>query len=526
MTALSDFNDLAGAEGLEAVASIVGLAVSAGEPAQQDAPAAAPKPAWPEPMIPGVLCTPEVPCSLIPGVWGQIAQAVSDSTQTPPVMSVLTVLGVLATLLQKRFELDLGTHREVLAFWGVTVSPSGTRKSSVMGTFQRPLLRWEKLISDRTRREVIRNKTVIDTTLKRIEGLRQKATKADPEEMKALREEIEREEMGLPEEIKAPFLFTEDSTPETMQRLLSENHGRAAVLSDEPGLFRILGGMYSKGGASLEVFLKGHVGSALKVERSTRSVFIPVPLVSMILMIQPDLVQDLTGSNQFRASGLMARFFYGVPVSNVGSRNVRKRFLIPQALHDAYDAAVMNMLEGYPPAPGEKHNTETLVLDELAEDLWLDFSQEVEDQQGPGGAFDAIRDWTSKLPGAAARIAALLELATNGLQARTVSLESMDSAIKLCRLLVPHTQAAFGLLGADAVEADSIHVLKWAMGNKLTQFTRHEAQKAMEGRFRTVEKLQKAIDKLASMGCIRTETIKHLRGKRSVAITVNPAILS
>ena len=84
----------------------------------------------------------------------------------------------------------------------------------------------------------------------------------------------------MPEEIRPPLLFTEDVTPETLQRLLVENGGRMSILSDEPGIFRILGGLYGGGGgASLEVFLKSYAGSALKVARASRTVVCGQPLL-------------------------------------------------------------------------------------------------------------------------------------------------------------------------------------------------------------------------------------------------------
>ena len=89
---LTDFNDLAGVEGLAAVADSVNQATPAVEP-----------PAWPEPMIPGTLRTPDMPEDILQGVWADMARAVSASTQTPPALGVMCVLGVLATLLQRRF---------------------------------------------------------------------------------------------------------------------------------------------------------------------------------------------------------------------------------------------------------------------------------------------------------------------------------------------------------------------------------------------------------------------------------------
>ena len=99
MSDLTDFNDLGNAEGLEAVADIVNQAIPAMEetepPAEQAPPPAS---AWPEPMIPGTLSTPDFPEDVLPGPWGDMARAVAASTQTPPALSVMCVLGVLATL--------------------------------------------------------------------------------------------------------------------------------------------------------------------------------------------------------------------------------------------------------------------------------------------------------------------------------------------------------------------------------------------------------------------------------------------
>jgi hypothetical protein len=482
---------------------------------------------WPAPTIPGALSTPDVPADLLPGVWGQMAQAVSESTQTPAVMSVLCALGVLGALLQNRYIVDTGSHQEVLAFWTISVSASGTRKSAVIGAFQAPMLGWEKLLADRKRRPIARNEAVRSTTLKRIEALKQQAGKADESELRRLRDEIEALELSMPDEIRPPLLFCEDVTPETLQRLLAENGGRMAIISDEPGIFRILGGLYGGGGgASLEVFLKAYTGSALKVARASRTVFVASPCLSMVLMIQPDLVAELAGSNQFRGSGLMARNWYGVPRSNVGRRDVRQRRRISNELRDAYSAAVFALMEGYPPEDARDTRPKVLTLSGSAEELWLDFSQEVEDQLIEGGALDAVRDWGSKLPGSVARVAALLELAEMGLQVEQVSHSAMDRAIRLARLMVPHTRAAFGMLGGDVVEADANALLGWVRANHLEEFATRDAMRAMDSRFKTAAKLGKAIDKLKQLDCVRTYQRKNEGARPTTVVQVNPACLS
>jgi replicative DNA helicase len=60
----------------------------------------------------------------------------------------------------------------------------------------------------------------------------QDAAKAkDASERAAIRAEIEREELEMPEELLAPRLFSADTTAERLQALLVEHGERMAVLS-------------------------------------------------------------------------------------------------------------------------------------------------------------------------------------------------------------------------------------------------------------------------------------------------------
>ena len=108
----ADFNDVLIAAGPDAVRRQVDAAIqppgaartaadaqawtsgvaSPGGPAE--APADAP---WPDPILPGTAHTPEIPAQLLPDWLAAMTDAVARSTQTPPAMSVMVALGVLAT---------------------------------------------------------------------------------------------------------------------------------------------------------------------------------------------------------------------------------------------------------------------------------------------------------------------------------------------------------------------------------------------------------------------------------------------
>lgn len=512
-----DFNDLSYIENLQAVANLVDQAAPAIEP-----------PAWPEPMIPGTLRTPDFPEDILPGVWRDMAMGVAASTQTPPALAIMAVLATLATLLQRRYEVAPygDSYTEPLAVWCVSASPSGTRKTAVLNAVLAPIVRWEKLQYDRYRVLIARNNAARSTAKKRIEALNQSAAKCkDAAELKGIRDEIEREELDMPEEVRAPRLFTGDTTAERLQAMLFENAERMAVHSDEPGIFRIMSGAYSGGSQNLDVFLQGHAGSAMRIDRAGRIAHVDKPALSFNLMIQPALMSEVAGSKGFRDSGLLARFLYAVPATNVGKRDVRKHSSLDPNTRERYEIAVMGLLDGWLCEPGTVPKVQVLGFTPAALDIWHDFAQYIEDNQGDGGVFESIRDWTSKLAGAVARIAALLELVTTGLHATAVDFDSMDSAIRLARVLIPHAQAAFGLLGTDSTDADALAVLKWVQSHGYQEFTRRDCQKAMEGRFRSVDKLKRAVDRLDAMDCTREFKRSNKGAPPTVFYRVNPKLL-
>jgi replicative DNA helicase len=539
----TDFNDRAVAYGLAAVAADVDRAEFVADPPAAtsawdhgafddvltpEQPVGGESPAWPEPMIPGTQRTPEFPEDILPGVWGDMARAVAASTQTPPALAVMCSLGVLATLLQRRYEVaPYGSeYTEPLSLFVVSASPSGTRKTAVLNAFLAPIVKTEKRWSDQYRPKVAKANAARSTAKKRIEHLNQQAAKCkDPAELATLREDIEREELAMPEEVRAPRLFTGDTTAERLQAMLCEHSERMAVHSDEPGIFRVMAGAYSGGSQNLDVFLQGHAGSAIRVDRAGRLAHLDKPALTFNLMIQPGLMSEIAGSKGFRDSGLLARFLFAVPATNVGKRDVRKHSSIGAEVRERYEDAVMALLEGYLCEPGTVPKVQVLELCDAARDRWLDFSQYIEDRQGDGGEFESIRDWTSKLAGAVARIAALLELARVGLAADVVQYDSMDDAVRLAMVLIPHAQCAFGLLGTDAVGVDAQAVLRWARGRGEESFTQREAQKAMQGRFTNVERLKKAMEHLTEADCVRPFRRSQTGGRPSAGYRLNPALL-
>lgn len=477
--------------------------------------------------LPGAIQTPGLTAAdLLPGIIGEMATAVARSTQTPEAASVMCALSVLAAVLQRRFEVApySDEYRETLSLWTLVALPSGARKTAIIGALAAPLHRYEKLERDRLRAEIARVNSRRLVAKKRIESLTQQAAKAsDAHEREQIRQQIEEEELATPDELRAPRLSTGDVTPERLQSLIAEHGERMTVLSDEPGIFQILAGQYSGGVANIDAFLQSHSGAPFRVDRAGREAHVDRPALSFGLMIQPGILAELAGVRRFRDSGLLARFLFVIPESMVGARDVRARIGIPAALRDEWEHLLFDLLPRTDPAPPGA----PIVLDlsDEARELWLVFAEKVERNQGDGGRFESISDWSGKLPGAVARIAALLELAQSRGEARLVGVDCMRRAVRLASLLIPHAEAAFRLLGADAVEDDARALLRWIQAHRLAQFKRSEAQKAMEGRFRTVKRLEDAAARLAEWNALSPVRMVRNAGARPTPLYhVNPAL--
>jgi len=73
---------------------------------------------------------------------------------------------------------------------------------------------------------------------------------------------------------------------------------------------------------------------------------------------------------------------------------------------------------------------------------------------------------------------------------------------------------------------DAGAILRWVQAHHLGEFTKREAQKAQEGRFRSVDRLQKALDRLEQQDVVRAFKRHNKGAPPSTCYAVNPKALS
>jgi putative DNA primase/helicase len=543
----TDFNDLHRLRSAEAVKQAIGAAIAVDVPECQPAPdnAAASDYAspdasdargigqWEQPVLFGRNVTPEIPPELLPGIFGEYAAALADGLQVSPTMPTLFALSVLSLALQRKFVVSPhgDDYTEPCCIWAAILADSGERKSAIIQRLLAPALLWEAKRKEALASEITEADTLRAINQRRIERLQGDAAKEDsPVRRGELVREIAELHDQTPEVKLPPRLFTGDTTAERLQQMLMEHGGKMAVLTDEGGIFSVMAGIYTGGEAYVDVFLQAYSGSAVRVDRGSRTAIIDRPALTFGIGIQPGLIQDMQPNTKrkFRSSGLFARFFWCYPASNIGKRDMARRGAIPVEMANRYRAAVLGLLDIQPNTNDLGEETEhVLTLSEVARDGWIAFAQKIENGQAEGGKLESLRDWCAKLPGGALRIAGLLHVAEHGFKNGTeISADTMRRAVRLCTLLIPHAVAMFDMVGADPGIEDAKVLWRWIERQGADEFKRNDIHRAYHSRFAKVERLIAALDLLKGRALIAGPYKDAANGGRpSVYYRVNPMAL-
>lgn len=481
------------------------------------------------PLLFDEINAPEISADLLPAWLGAYAADVARSTQTPPAMAVMMALAVVATCTAKRFEVaphGVG-HIEPLNLWTATAMPPASRKTSTVQALTAPLGEWETAEAVRLTPAIKAAAIKRRLIERRIEKLEKDAARAgDAASRDTLHQEITTLTDSMPPELLPPRLWTGDCTPERLQSLLVDHGERMAVLSDEGGIFEVMAGLYNDGKVNLDIFLKGHAGSAARVDRQGRTAHINAPALSFGLAIQPAILAEMAtgGKKRFRGNGTLARFLYAVPRSNIGSRDVRAVYQIPEPVTAQYKAGLFKLLAIPPQLLDGREVPRRLTLTPDALACWHTFAEMVEHRQGEGGDLETISDWSGKLPGAALRIAGNFHLVEHGANPPAqIEAATVQRALALCTLLIDHARAAFAMMDADLATADAKAVLKWISAGRLARFGRGEAYRQFKGRFTgKTERLDKALQELERRSIV-TPTAEPTKGRPSTIFLVNLA---
>jgi replicative DNA helicase len=504
-------------------------AFDAARAAQQnvDAPTA-----W-EPIVPfGKNELMPFPLTAVPSWLHSFAEAVTAQCETPPDLVGVLLLAVVATAVAGKAQICPSPGWfEPLNLFCIVALPPASRKSAVFKLVTKPLHEYQRAENERLKPIIAHVESERRILKARLDAAEQSAAKTKTQDA---RNEGEAQAAHLAEQLaalKVPALlrlFTDDCTPERLVGLMNEHQGRMAVLSAEGGLFGTLAGRYNEKSTNIDAVLKGHAGDALYVDRVSRPPeYVENPALTLGLAVQPNILEGLASVPGFRGRGLLARFLYSLPASNIGFRP-NKNPPIPPIVEAGYSNGMSRLLNmEVPTNQDDEPQPLTLMLEPDAAACFLSFRCAIEQDMRPGECLDEIDDWAGKMAGAVIRIAGLLHLVEHGDTCQTVSISTLTPAIALGKYFMQHTLAAFDLMGADPEIEDARYILRWIERTHPGQFTQRDAHNALQGRFKRVDALERALRILAERHYVRPVDNQERGGpgrKPSAAYDVNPAL--
>jgi hypothetical protein len=477
-----------------------------------------------EPRLPGF------PMESYPKWLGDYLSALARFTETPPELAGMIGLAIVGTCLARAFRIEVKpSYHEPLNIWACAILEPGNRKTAVVNGCTAPVLEWQAEQKEKLEPAILRAESERKSQEALISSMRGKL-KADAPDQTELIRQIQELELKRPQVPRLPQIWASDTTPEQLGIILSENHERMAILSDEGGIFDILAGRYSKGIPNLDLFLKAHSGSPERIDRASRpAVYLRAPALTVGISPQPAVVQKLAGIDGFRGRGLLARFLYALPVSLLGFRSCDPDPL-PAPLESCYRRNIRWLLEqAHPKDATELAPLRTIRLSPDALGAWKSFSKELEPKlKKDDGELYSVRDWAAKLPGAAARVAGLLHIcgsAGDPEPSETVSFETMLRSLELIDALTPHAQAVFGLMGCDPEAEHAKAVLKWISQEAAPEFSERDCHHRFQRQFKRVDQLRPVLRVLIERHFIREAPLRPGPGRPSTRFEVNPVLL-
>ncbi|MET9483511.1 YfjI family protein [Streptomyces sp. NPDC006638] len=464
-------------------------------------------PVWDEPVpLSARRELPIFPVHALPGWLGDMVAAVAEETQTPVDLAGCLGLAVLATAAGGRATVCVrGNWREpVNLFTAVALDP-GNRKSANFALMTRPLLAVEKTLVELSGPVRAEAETTARLAKAAADKAAAKAVNAEP----GMRDQLTAEAVSLAQtadELTVPAkpqLVADDVTPENLTTLLAEQGGRISVMSAEGDIFDIIAGRYS-GKPNLGVFLKGHAGDMVRVNRQGRDAqHIEAPAVTMGLAIQPEVLDSIGRVDGADGRGLLARFLYSKPVSLVGRRSLTPA-LIPEQVSDTYT----RQLAGLAMALADWTDPAVLILSSEADAVMLAYQRVTESRIGKGGSLAPIVKWASKRDGAVASIAGLLHLATHPDNRWTLPIEAatVAAATELGDYFTAHALEVFDAMGADPAQEAAHTVLSHLRENQTPEFTKRPLFRDLpRGDFPAMADLDPALSLLEEHGWIRQQ---------------------
>lgn len=380
------------------------------------------------------------PTEAFPAGIEKYLKSVVAYSQVDTAMTFSAALATFALCMQGKYMVSYPSGngwKEHLCLYLVIVAEPGETKSGTFGAVNRPIRAWQD--EKRADYEKSRNLYLQEKQAKEEKqaNLRKAiaSLKTDPQEKQQYHEELkaitdELTEMQAP---ISPNFIVPDTTVEALADLMKKTGGSAGVFGSEGDFFKIITGLYNHGMCNnLQLILNAYDGDKYTMQRVSRDIHLPHPLLSFCLMLQPNLYQETFTNAELRGRGLLARFLTCAPKSMAGKRDKRSTAKLDAVNYVAYERTMIHFLNLQQDSEKEPP---VLTWEQDARECILTYMQKIENSMGKGEAMEKHKDFASKAGAVAMRIAGILHLLQTWEQEEIppISKETTEKAIKVHR---------------------------------------------------------------------------------------------
>jgi len=466
---------------------------------------------WPEPKpLTQTQTGPAFPVDALPPSLRGMVLAASEALQVPVELTGALAISAVDIAMGGRFRVHLwGDWNEPCQLYVIPVCQPGTRKSATFQTMvAAPIEAAEKELQGELARTAARTQAMAEAARKALtEAQRTYAKDPNPTNQQAVIDAADEVTDAEDAVQPLPRLFTSDVTPQQLEILMQEHHGRMAIMAAESPLLANISGLYSGGTPQFDVMLAGHASdSGQRTDRVSRgAVAIDHPSLSLCLMVQPEVMTAMTGKPEFVGRGLVQRTLPVMADVKIEERKTGPDVPgVPPDVRDPYQKMVAGLAHA-----AYRLEPTILGLSPEAVEVFAELAATVEAEMRPGGegrfcAYPLLVEWASKYTGAVARIAAVLHVATVGLGGGRISAATARSAVQIGEFFAGHAIAAFSETQAGITTTTLRYLLKRVQALQLKEFTAATLARASRVKgTETKESILPYLEELEELGWLR-----------------------
>ncbi len=411
-------------------------------------------------------------------------------------------------------------HAEPLVLDALTVAEPSFKKSPVISMVKRPYIQFAHDWNENNKQDIFK----AQAEYKLLEGKLLALEKKDD----VTAEEIAELQTKLSNIPQSNFrrIVVDDITPESLVHQIEEN-STLLMISDEAGMLGNFSGRYSNNIPNLDLLLKSWNGETYISDRATRgTIVLKKPYMSICLACQSYVFDSMINNSAFRGSGLIARFVYCFPVSNIGSRRYDTQPVSEEVARN-YKKLVYKLLSD----KFNYHDEKELYLhfDSKAYQEFVDYYNNfIEPHLVTDMAF--CKDWGGKYHGLILRLCGIIHCVKCALNGENpveirVNLDTFCNSIEIAEYYRNQAIYAYSLGDVDIATVKAERVLNKIRSKRIQTIRQNDLYKLCRCTlFKNAQDFSETVDMLEEYDYIHRTTSKGSNNKTMTEVIVNPHI--